>query len=118
MHFAEIDINGNVLRVIVADQAFIDSGLVGDPKNWIQTESDGTRKNYAGPGYVYNKDIDAFVPPKPHESFILDTKVAQYIPSIPFPKDGKIYTWDESNANWKLSQKLNQSMQDVQIEKI
>lgn len=80
-HFARV-INGFVTHVIVADQAFIDSGAVGDPSEWLQTsyntrlgvhygpdgQPDGglaLRKNFAAPGYMYLPEIDAFVPPKP-----------------------------------------------------
>ena len=76
-HFAEVE-NGIVKRVIVAEQDFIDSGAVGDPKNWVETSYNtqagvhklgGTplRKNYAGIGYTYGKDLDAFIPPKPQD---------------------------------------------------
>ena len=75
--FAEVDAQGSVLRVIVADQSFIDSGAVGDPKNWIQTSSKGTiRKNYAGTGYKYDKTIDAFVPPKTAETTVFNAEKA------------------------------------------
>ena len=59
--FAEIDENGNVLRVIVADEKVINSGLFGDPANWVRTYADGReRGKYAGKGDVYGKDLDAF----------------------------------------------------------
>ena len=71
-HFAEIDKQGNVLRVIVADQAFIDSGKVGDPVNWVGTWMDGSKRyHYAGKGYKYDKQLDAFIPPKPSENATL-----------------------------------------------
>ena len=62
-YFAEVDANGTVLRVIVADQAFIDSGKVGDPKNWVETTLDGSKGGiYAGKGYKYNKSTKVFAP--------------------------------------------------------
>ena len=77
--FAEVDSNNIVLRVIVADQEFIDSGKVGDPNNWIKTSSKGTiRKNYAGKGYIYDKTLDAFIPPKPSDTAILNTTKARW----------------------------------------
>lgn len=101
--FAEV-INGIVQRVIVADQAFIDTGAVGDPKNWVQTcPENSIRKNYAGIGYEYNDKIDAFVPPKPFESFVLDETTATYKAPIEQPKDGKQYQWDEKTTNWVAS---------------
>lgn len=79
-YFAEIDRNGIVLRVIVADQAFINSGVVGDPSNWKQTYYQGeTRKNYAGIGYKYDAARDAFVPPKPSAEATLDENTARWV---------------------------------------
>lgn len=78
-YFAEVDKNGNVLRVIVADQAFIDSGVVGDSSTWIQTDMDGAiRKNGASKGFTYDKSLDAFISPKPQADATLDTKTAQW----------------------------------------
>jgi hypothetical protein len=82
-HFAQIDLNNRVINVIVAEQDFIDSGAVGDPASWIQTSYNtkggvhllgGTplRKNYAGLDYTYDPQLDAFIPPKPGEDYILD----------------------------------------------
>jgi hypothetical protein len=98
-NFAEIDENGVVLRVIVADQDFINSGVVGDPSRWVET-SDSTRKNYAGIGYTYDQARDAFIPPKPRASFILDEEKAQWVAPVEMPKDGGEYTWDENTGNW------------------
>src|SRR4030042_3224946 len=71
-YFAELDADGIVLRVIVADRAFIDSGAVGDPEKWVQTDIDGRiRKNYAGIGYKYDPTLDVFTPPS------LDASVSQ-----------------------------------------
>ena len=83
-HFAKVE-DGVVIEVIVAEQDFIDSGAVGDPALWIQTSyntrgnvhygADGKpdggvalRKNYAGIGYMYDKDLDAFIPLKQFDS--------------------------------------------------
>jgi hypothetical protein len=85
-YFAEVDSNGNVLRVIVATQKVIDSGIVGDSKNWIQTSMDGSlRKNYAGTGYTYDKTLDAFIAPQPASNFILDTQTANWKGTYPTP---------------------------------
>lgn len=111
-HFAEIDENGIVKRVIVADQSFIDSGKVGDPKNWIQTSynTEGgvhklggipLRKNYAGPGYFYDKVKDAFVPPKPFSSWTLDEQTCRWKSPVEYPKDDKSYKWDEQKRTWQ-----------------
>lgn len=92
-HFAEIDQNNIVQRVIVAEQDFIDSGAVGDPANWIQTsyntfggthpEGRPLRMNYAGIGYTYDPVRDAFIPPKPGEGWILDESTCRWIDTNP-----------------------------------
>jgi hypothetical protein len=110
-HFAQIDENNIVTNVIVAEQDFIDSGAVGDPASWIQTSYNthsgvhtlgGTplRKNYAGIGFTYDSERDAFIPPKPFESWILNEGTCQYEAPTPKPDDGKIYDWDEATTSW------------------
>jgi hypothetical protein len=113
-HFAEVDEYSNkVVRVIVADQEFIDSGAVGDPKNWIQTsyntrggvhydpttrevsdtQEKALRKNYAGIGYIYDKERDAFYLPQPYPSWTLNEDTCIWNPPIPAPSG--YYIWDE-----------------------
>lgn len=76
--FAEV-INGTVTRVIVADQAFIDSGAVGDPANWVQTYEDGSiGKNYAGVGYTYDSKTSSFISPKPDQTATLDSNTGKW----------------------------------------
>jgi hypothetical protein len=58
------------------------------------------RKNYAGIGYTYRADIDAFVPLQPFASWILNNDTAQWEPPTPMPTDGKMYSWDEATLNW------------------
>lgn len=102
-YFAEIDSDGTVLRVIVADQAFIDSGAVGDPKNWIETDYDGKiRKNYAGIGYTYDRGKDAFISPKPHPSWSLDENGKWKAPKTmpPYSPTKGIAQWSEENQDW------------------
>ncbi len=100
-YFAQIDKNGIVTRVIVADQKFIDSGRVGEPSEWVETSMDGSlRKNYAGIGYTYNKKLDGFIAPQPYKSWVLDEKTCQYVPPVPMPTDQKLYTWDEATLEW------------------
>lgn len=112
-HFAEIDKNGIVLRVIVAEEDFINSGAVGKPTNWVQTSYNtlagkhslnGTplRKNYAGVGYTYDKTRDAFIPPKTFPSWILNEETCQWESPIPYPTDGKDYIWNETSLSWEL----------------
>jgi hypothetical protein len=58
------------------------------------------RKNYAGIGYTYNDDIDAFVPPKPYASWVLNEATAQWESPVDMPDDGSMYSWDEDNQAW------------------
>lgn len=112
-HFAEIDENGIVLRVIVAEQDFIDSGKIGDPKNWIQT-SNNTRKgihvlggiplreNFASVGYTYDKINDVFRSPSPYPSWILKDNI-EWISPIDNPKvDEQLYIWNEQDQIWQV----------------
>jgi hypothetical protein len=110
-HFAQIDDNNIVVNVIVAEQDFIDSGAVGNPTKWIQTSYNTQggvhklggiplRKNYAGIGYYYHAQLDAFIPPKPFPSFILDEITCLWKPPTPYPNDGKFYIWNEDTVSW------------------
>jgi hypothetical protein len=108
-HFAKVE-NGVVTQVIVAEQDFIDTGLVGDPKSWIQTsynthggkhpEGRPFRKNYAGIGFSYDPTLDAFIPPKPFDSWILDEETCLWQSPSPYPDDGKLYEWNEEQRQW------------------
>jgi hypothetical protein len=119
-HFAQIDKDGLVLRVIVAEQDFIDSGAVGDASAWIQTsyntrgsihygqdgQPDGgtaLRKNYAGVGFSYDAQRDAFIPPKPYPSWVLDETTCCWNAPVSYPDDGQSYDWDEASVNWVLT---------------
>lgn len=116
-HFAQIDLNNIVTQVIVAEQDFIDTGAVGNPALWIQTsyntrggvhygangQPDGgvaLRKNYAGIGYTYDPERDAFIPPKQYGSWVLDEETCIWNPPIPCPTDGQVYDWDEATTSW------------------
>tara|TARA_Y100000310_G_scaffold223071_1_gene224863 strand:- start:226 stop:591 length:366 start_codon:yes stop_codon:yes gene_type:complete len=118
-HFAEIDENNIVLRVLVIEQDVIDSGLVGNPSKWIQTsyntkegvhldpytnQPDGgvaLRKNYAGKGFTYDATRDTFIPPKPYASWTLNEDTCDWDAPVPYPDDGLPYYWDESEQTWK-----------------
>ncbi len=101
-HFAEIDKDGIVQRVIVAEQNFINSGTVGDSFNWVQTSYNSNfRKNYAGKGYLYDKVRDAFIPTKPHPSMVLNEETCQWDYLTPCPDNGKRHYWDEDTTSWK-----------------
>lgn len=58
------------------------------------------RKNYAGIGYSYDAQRDAFIPPKPFDSWVLNEDSCQWEPPVPYPDDGLLYQWDESTASW------------------
>ena len=100
-HFAEIDKDGNVLRVIVAEQDFIKSGYVGDSFNWVQTSyNNNFRKNYAGKGYTYDQTRDAFIGRQPYPSWLLDGDTCRWNAPVAYPDDGKPYSWDEDTTSW------------------
>jgi hypothetical protein len=71
-------------------------------------QSKALRKNYAGIGYTYDEALDAFIPPKPFNSWLLDEETCQWQPPVPKPTDGNYYVWDELSISWTLM--TNQSM--------
>ena len=58
------------------------------------------RFNYAGIGFTYDEDRDAFIPPRPFESWVLDESTCLWTAPIPYPADGGVYTWDEDSTDW------------------
>ena len=108
-HFAKIE-GGIVTQVIVAEQDFINSGAVGNAADWVQTsynthagqhpEGRPLRKNYAGIGYSYDTGRDAFIPPKPHNSWVLDEDTCLWNAPVAYPTDGNRYEWNESTTSW------------------
>ena len=108
-HFAYVQ-DGTVREVIVAEQDFVD-GLPPRPGVWIQTSYNtlqgqhllgGTplRKNYAGIGYTYDAERDAFIPPRPYAQWILNEDTCDWEPPYPAPVDDKIYAWNEQVPGW------------------
>jgi hypothetical protein len=95
-YFAKINKNNIVTQVIVADQEFIDL----QEGTWLETSKNGYRKNYAGIGYTYDSIKDAFIPPKPYPSWILNENTCRWESPIPYPNDGEWYKWDEINQQW------------------
>lgn len=96
-HFAEIK-DGVVQQVIVAEQDFINSGLVGDSFNWVQTSyGNNFRKQYAGIGYIYDKVNDVFVSVQPYPSWTLDSNHDWQPPT---EKPVGDYVWNESTQEW------------------
>ena len=101
-HFAKV-VNGVVTNVLVADQDFIDNMLDTSPGRWIETFKDGSqRKNYAGIGFSYDLDRDAFIPPKPYDSWMLNETTCLWEAPTAYPTDGQQYVWNESTTSWDL----------------
>ena len=115
-HFAKV-LDGKVVQVIVAEQEFFDTFVDSSPGEWIQTsyntkggvhlgpdgQPDGgvaLRGNYAGIGYVYDRDNDVFYAQQPFSSWILDKNTWTWQAPVARPDDGKIYKWDEEVKNW------------------
>lgn len=103
-HWAELDKNNIVIRVTVGDNNQPDEGYQWLIDNlggtWIQTSYNGTiRKNFAGVGYFYDEILDAFIPPKPFESWILDENTCMWLAPVEHPNDG-LYLWDEETISW------------------
>jgi hypothetical protein len=113
-HFAKVN-NGIVEQVIVAEPEFFNTFVDTSPGQWIQTsynthggvhKNGGTplRKNYAGIGYTYDAQRDAFIPPKPFASWTLNESTCLWDAPVAMPNDGKIYTWNESTTSWTEAQ--------------
>jgi hypothetical protein len=109
-HYAKVS-NEIVTQVIVAEKEFFDTFVDNSPGEWIQTSYNthggvhllcGTplRKNFAGIGFSYNKEKDAFIPPKPFDSWLLNEETCLWNAPVNHPEDGKIYKWDETTTNW------------------
>ena len=118
-HFAKVN-NGIVEQVIVAEPEFFDTFVDSSPGQWIQTsyntrggvhynpetgepsedQSKALRKNYAGIGYTYDREKDAFIPPKPFASWILNEETCLWESPILYPTDGKSYKWNEDTLSW------------------
>lgn len=114
-HFAQLDENNVVLRVIVVNNnEIMEYGQENEAKgvafcqslfpntNWKQTSYNKSfRKNFAGIYFTYDEVRNAFLPPKPFSSWLLNEDSAQWEPPIAYPNDGKIYTWDETTTSWQ-----------------
>jgi hypothetical protein len=111
-HFAKVK-DGIVTNVIVAEQEFIDNLIDHERGKWVQTSYNthggvhslgGTplRKNFAGIGYTYDQIRDAFIPPKPYPSFILNEDTCHWEAPVAYPTDGQEYKWNEETKSWNL----------------
>jgi hypothetical protein len=108
-HYAFLDENNVVTEVITGiDETELIEGL--DPETWYgnfrgqvckRTSYHGNiRKNYAGIGCTYDEERDAFIAPKPYESWILDEETCQWNPPTPYPDNEKQYFWNEEDVSW------------------
>lgn len=115
-HFAQLDDQNKVVQVIVVhnNELLDEHGVEQEAKGaefcrnlfggtWLQTSYNGNmRKNYAGVGFTYDSQRDAFIPPKPYVSWVLDEATCCWEAPVPYPTDGERYTWDEATASWIL----------------
>jgi hypothetical protein len=129
-HFAKLDENNLVIEINALNNNEIDpnneeeSGIAwlnnwaGQVFNWKQvsfntrggkrydpvinevTDKPGFRKNYPSPGFTYDPERDAFIPPKNYPSWVLNEETCLWEPPIPYPRDGFMYTWDEETTSW------------------
>ena len=116
--FAKIGLNNKVIdRVVVHNNELLDANnelnenlgisfltnLTGWAI-WKQSFKDGTRKNQAGIGYTYDENRDAFIPPKPFNSWTLNETTCQWEAPVAYPDDGKKYEWNESTQQWDFNE--------------
>ena len=110
-HYAFLDENNIVTEVIVGiDETELIEGL--DTETWYgnfrgqvckrTSYNNNYRKNYAGIGYTYDASRDAFIAPKPFESWVLDEETCRWESPVAYPDDGGQYTWDEEAVDWAL----------------
>jgi hypothetical protein len=110
-HYAFLDSENIVTEVIVGiDETELIEGL--DPETWYgnfrgqvckrTSYNANIRKNYAGIGFTYDAERDAFISPKPFDSWTLDEETCQWEAPMPYPADGFTYFWNEEELNWEL----------------
>lgn len=108
-HYAFLDENNIVTEIIVGkDENEILDGL--SPEEWyakyrnqkcLRTSYNSKiRKNFAGIGFIYDEKLDAFIPPKPFNSWILNEEICQWFAPKKYPDNTKLYYWDENDQNW------------------
>jgi hypothetical protein len=113
-HFAKV-LDGKVIQVIVAEPEFFQTFVDSSPGEWVQTSYNThggvhvnggkpIRKNYAGIGFSYDQIRDAFIPPQPFQSWILNEDTCLWDPPAPMPTDGQRYSWDEATTSWVVDE--------------
>jgi len=111
-HYAFLDENNIVTEVIVGiDETELIEDL--DPETWYgnfrgqvckrKSYNGNIRKNYAGIGMLYDSILDAFISPKPFDSWLLDDETCLWQAPIPYPNDGLTYFWNEEELDWELA---------------
>ena len=118
-HYAKV-VDGKVTQVIVAEADFFNTFVDTSPGTWLKTsyntrggihyepdsntpspdQTKSLRKNYAGIGYSYDLTLDAFIPPKPYPSWVLDEQTCLWNAPVPMPTEGGPYIWDETTQSW------------------
>ena len=108
-HWAKC-VDGKVVSVIVAEKEFFDTFVDNSPGQWLQTsynthgnqhpEGRPLRGNFAGIGYTYDAVRDAFIPPQPFASWLLNDDTCLWDAPVAMPTDGKPYTWNEATGAW------------------
>lgn len=107
-YYARLDEDNKVINVVsfgeTDDELLANQMLqkIHGPSVWKRTSyNDRIRKNYAGIGYSYDENLDAFIPPRPpFESWTLDPDLCIWVPPVPYPQDGGMYDWEESSQSW------------------
>jgi hypothetical protein len=122
-HFAKIQ-NNIVVQVISAEPEFFETFIDSSPGEWFQTsyntrggvhydpqtslpsedQSKALRKNYASIGFTYDRTRDAFIPPKPFSSWVLEEESCLWKAPVDMPSDGNMYNWNEEIKDWVLSE--------------
>lgn len=110
-HWAEIDENNTVIRVVVGNnedpagdegRQWIVDTLGG---NWVKTSYNSSiRKNFAGTGFTYDEIRDAFIPPQLFSGWVLNEETCRWEAPVPYPEDGNSYVWDEESVSWKAAE--------------
>ncbi len=100
-HYAKLGLNSKVVAVHSVNNDVI-TDADGNYPFWIQTSyNNNIRKNYAGIGFRYDDDLDAFIPPKPYSSWALNEDTCQWEAPTPMPEEGH-YMWDEEVQDWVI----------------
>jgi hypothetical protein len=127
-HYAFLDNTNTVVEVIVGiDETELIEGL--DPETWYgnfrkqvckrtsyntyggvhSSGGEPYRKNYAGIGYTYDAERDAFIPPKPFESWLFNEESCLWEAPVSYPTDGEFYVWNEENQSWDLQEEIGKA---------